>query len=72
MTDEARPPDDAPGPGAQAEPVPPEPAPLPPPTWGAKALDWIEWAGNKLPDPAMLFIELHSSSSATGERPQTA
>src|SRR5687768_8646290 len=31
-------------------------APEPPKGWVGKALDWIEWAGNKLPDPAMLFV----------------
>lgn len=25
-------------------------------TAGQRALDWIEWAGNKLPDPAVLFL----------------
>jgi aminobenzoyl-glutamate transport protein len=24
--------------------------------WTDRALDWIEWAGNKLPDPAVLFL----------------
>src|SRR5262245_34506150 len=24
--------------------------------WTERALDWVEWAGNKLPDPAMLFF----------------
>jgi len=44
----------------QLGPVQPDPAAAPPPppsnTWGARALDWIEWAGNKLPDPAILFL----------------
>ena len=30
---------------------------LPPPrSRSQRVLDWIEWAGNKLPDPAVLFV----------------
>jgi aminobenzoyl-glutamate transport protein len=32
------------------------PAPAPPPAKMGGILGWIEWAGNKLPDPAMLFV----------------
>ncbi len=60
MADEAPHPDDAEAkPDAQLGPAEPDPASAPPPaprTWGAKALDWIEWAGNKLPDPVVLFV----------------
>ncbi len=31
-------------------------ATLPSRPWSQRALDWIEWAGNKLPDPAVLFL----------------
>src|SRR4051812_30998962 len=24
--------------------------------WTERALDWVEWAGNKLPDPVVLFF----------------
>ena len=40
-------------------PADPTPTPTPPPRgWGARFLDRIERAGNKLPDPAMLFVVL--------------
>ncbi|MCP3977310.1 MAG: hypothetical protein GY720_22705, partial [bacterium] len=38
-----------------------KPEPKAPPaekTWLNRALDWIEVAGNKLPDPAVLFLIL--------------
>src|SRR5688572_16077811 len=35
--------------------LPPEP-PLPPRGWAGRALDGIEWLGNKLPDPVVLFL----------------
>jgi len=31
-------------------------SPPPPRGWSQRVLGWIEWAGNKLPDPAMLFV----------------
>jgi aminobenzoyl-glutamate transport protein len=59
MSDETPKPADA---GAKPDPQPASqggPASAPPPAargWATKALDWIEWAGNKLPDPAVLFV----------------
>src|SRR5262245_42493656 len=34
----------------------PAPPPLLPRGWSDRALDWVEWAGNKLPDPVILFL----------------
>ncbi len=60
MADEAARNDDSEAkPDPSPSPVQPDPAaapPLGPRSWGAQALDWIEWAGNKLPDPVMLFV----------------
>ena len=40
------------------EPQHPSPhsSPPPPRSWSQRVLDCIEWAGNKLPDPAVLFV----------------
>lgn len=36
--------------------VPPEPETFRPRCWTDRILDFIEWAGNKLPDPALIFV----------------
>lgn len=47
-------PSPAPGSADKFGPVPPRTPP--PPEKPGGILAWIEWAGNKLPDPAMLFV----------------
>src|SRR5688572_25983168 len=60
--DPARPHDegitDRPAPAGAIQPGVPAGAAPPPPSIRVTGgvLGWIEWAGNKLPDPAMLFV----------------